>query len=358
MSARLQPEELFQAARERAAQLDVGRGDAAVERVRAAASALFVRIPEPPVYRRAEDPSRKAAQALLPEVERVLAEALAAGRDVSAVAPLEKLVAALLAHGEALCHTAAGRLEAAETAWRRAQELERAAHPTRHLVTSPPRPPPVFDKGSRVSRYDPRPAPQASVKLVCPNMGCKRVGDYAFLTSHAYNRFICPVCRTPFLAYFGELRGLEVEVGRSSKRYFFTVDEVGTTGSTRIEFEEASGQEFPSARRDLLAFVYTEARELKAVVNLTNQRLMWVSPASSCFVATVAFGEGAPELVAFRAYRDDVLRKSAPGRVFIRGYYRWGPDVAAWVSRRPVAREGVRWVLRRVYGRLTRSGFE
>jgi hypothetical protein len=74
-------------------------------------------------------------------------------------------------------------------------------------------------------------------------------------------------------------------------------------------------------------------------------------------VATVAFGEGAPELVAFRAYRDDVLRKRALGRVFIRGYYRWGPGVAAWVSRRPMARGGVRWVLRRVHGRLTRSGF-
>ncbi|WP_326491676.1 CFI-box-CTERM domain-containing protein [Myxococcus stipitatus] len=357
MSPGLQPEEFFQAARERAAQLDVGRGDAVVERVRAAASALFTRMPEPPVYRRAEDPSRKAAQALLPEVEKVLAEALAAGRDPSRAPALEKLVAALLAHGEALVHTASGRLEAAETAWRRALELERAAHPTRHLVTAPPRPPPVFDKATKTSRYDPRPAPQASVKLVCPNTGCKRVGDYAFLTNHAYNRFVCPVCRTPFLAYFGELRGLEVEVRRSSKRYFFTVDEVGGNGSSRIEFEEASGQEFPAARRDLLAFLYTEARELKVVVNLTNQRLMWVSPASSCFVATVAFGEGAPELVAFRAYRDEVLGKSLLGRGFIRGYYRWGPDVARWVERRPVARSGVRWVLRRVHDRLTRSGY-
>jgi hypothetical protein len=356
MSAGLQPEELFQSARERAAQLDVGRGDAAVERVRAAASALFARLPEPPVYRRAEDPTRKAAQALLPEMEKVLAEALAAGRNPASAPALEKLVAALLAHGEALCHTADGRLEAAETAWRRAQELERAAHPTRHLVTAPPRPPPVFDKETRASRYDPRPAPNATVKLVCPNTGCKRVNDFSFLTSHPYNRFVCPVCHTPFLGYFGELRGLEVEVRRSSKRYFFTVDEVGPAGTTRIEFEEASGQEFPAARRDLLAFLYTEARELKAVVNLTNQKLMWVSPASSCFVATVAFGEGAPELVAFRAYRDDVLRKSALGRGFIRGYYRWGPGVAAWVSRRPVARDGVRWVLRRVHGRLTRSG--
>ncbi len=70
----MQPEELIRAAQTRAAGLDVGRGDAALERVRAQASALFAKLPEPPVYRRAEDPSRKAAQALLPEMERVLAE--------------------------------------------------------------------------------------------------------------------------------------------------------------------------------------------------------------------------------------------------------------------------------------------
>ncbi|MFP2900713.1 hypothetical protein ACLEQD_30805, partial [Corallococcus sp. 4LFB] len=83
----MQPEELIRAAQTRAAGLDVGRGDAALERVRAQASALFAKLPEPPVYRRAEDPSRKAAQALLPEMERVLAEAFAVARE-PAVSPL------------------------------------------------------------------------------------------------------------------------------------------------------------------------------------------------------------------------------------------------------------------------------
>ncbi|MBU8897678.1 hypothetical protein DRW03_03575 [Corallococcus sp. H22C18031201] len=355
MSGALQPEELFRAAQQRAAGMNVGPGTVALERVRASASALFARIPEPPVYRRAEDPSRKAAQALLPDVERVLAEALAVARE-PAVSPLvDRLIEALRAHGEALVHTADGRLEAAELAWRRAQDLERSAHPTRQMVAQPSRPPPVFDKATGQSRFDPRPAPQASVKLVCPNTGCKRMGDYAFIASHAYHRFICPACRTPFLAYFGELRGLEVEVRSSSKRYRFTVDEVGTAATTRIDFEEASGQDFPAARRDLLAFLYTEQRELKVVVNLTNGKLMWVSPAASCFVATAAFGAGAPELVAFRAYRDEVLRKSRLGRGFIRGYYRFGPSVADWVVRRPRVRAGVRWALVRVHHRLTRS---
>jgi hypothetical protein len=166
---------------------------------------------------------------------------------------------------------------------------------------------------------------------------------------------VCPACNTPFLAYFGELRGLEVEVRSSSKRYFFTVDEVRGSGSSRIEFEEASGEEFPVARRDLLVFLYTEARELKAVVNLTNNRLMWISPASSCFVVTAAFGEGAPELVAFREFRDEVLRRHVLGREFIRVYYRHGPGLAEWVVARPGVRRGVRKVLSQVHRVLSKT---
>ncbi len=354
----LRPEEFFQAAQGRAAQIEVPRGGeaAALERLRTEASALFARVPEPPLYRRAEDPVRKVAAGLLPEAERVLAQGLALAQSGSAPG-VERLVSALYAHSETLCHTADGRLELAEAAWHRAQELEREAHPTRQWLAKAEQTPPVFDKESGQSRYDPRAAPQVGVKLVCPNTGCKRMTEYAFSAGQAYHRYVCPACNTPFLAYYGELRGLQVEVRRSSQRFHFLVDEVGGGGRSRIEFEEASGAEFPAARRDLLVFLYTDARELKVVINLTNSRLMWVSPASSCFVATAAFGEGAPELVAFRAYRDEVLRKSPLGRGFIRGYYRFGPGVAAWVVRRPRVRAGVRAVLSRVHGRLKRSGF-
>lgn len=358
MCAALQPEEFFQAAQARAAQMDVRRNGvpAAVERLRTDASALFARIPEPPLYRRAEDPARKAAEALLPEAGQVLAQAIAVTWLPDAPSSAHGILAAVRAHSEALCHTVDGRLGEAETAWRKALELERAAHPTRSLVTQAPAPPPVFNKGTGVSRYDPREAPEAKVKLVCPNTGCKKIGDYAFTASHAYHRYVCPVCNTPFLAYFGELRTLEVEAQRSSNRYLFTVDEVGGGSSARIDFEEASGAEFPAARRDLLCFLYTEARELKVVVNITNGRLMWISPAASCFLATAAFGEGAAELVDFRAFRDDVLRHHGLGRAFIRGYYRYGPELAEWVVRHPRVKIGVRGALTLVHRGLKRSG--
>ncbi|WP_245682978.1 CFI-box-CTERM domain-containing protein [Archangium gephyra] len=343
----MQPEELFQAAQKRAATMSLPRAQEAQEQLRAQALALFARIPEPPVYHRAEDPARKAAEALVPELEKVLA--LAVARESGHWEATERILAALKAHGEALCHTVGGRLVQAEEAWRRAVELERQAHPTRALGSKEPVATPVYDRTSGASRYDPRQDPVAQVKLICPNTGCKRINDYGFVPGPGTRRYVCPACSTPFLAYFGELRALEIEHKSSSRRYFFTVDEVRGSGSSRIEFEEASGEEFPVARRDLLVFLYTEARELKVVRNLTNDRLMWISPAGSCFVVTAAFGEGAPELVAFREFRDEVLRQHGLGREFIRVYYRYGPGVAEWVVRRPGVRRGVRGVLKQVH---------
>jgi hypothetical protein len=349
MCAALQPEELFKAAQQRAETMSLPRAQEAQEQLRAQALALFARIPEPPVYHRAEDPARKAAEALLPELEKVLALALAVGRQAGHWEATERILAALKAHGEALCHTADGRLVQAEEAWRRALELERLAHPTRALGSKETLAEPVYDRTSGASRYDPRQEPVAQVKLICPNTGCKRINDYGYVPGPGTRRYVCPACGTPFLAYFGELRGLEIEHKSSSRRFFFTVDEVRGSGSSRIEFEEASGEEFPVARRDLLVFLYTEARELKVVLNLTNNRLMWISPAGSCFVVTAAFGEGAPELVAFREFRDEVLRRHGLGREFIRVYYRYGPGVAEWVVRRPGVRRGVRGVLKQVH---------
>ncbi len=349
----MQPQELIQAAQARSASIEVPRSgpalEAALERLRAESAALFARLPEPPLYRRSEDPVRKAAEALLPEVERVLAQGLALVRLSEGQTAAMPHLEALEAHGAALCHTAAGRLEQAEVQWHRAQELERAAHRTRGWLSQGGKLPPVFEKASGRSRFDPRADPVVRSKLVCPNTGCKRIEEYGFSPLHASHRFVCPHCKQPFIGYFGELSGLELEEHRSSRRYLFTVEELGTHSAARVEFDEASGQQFPAARRDLLVFLYTEKRELKAVVNLSTSRVMWISPASSCFVATVAFGEGAPELEAFRDFRDDVLRHSAAGRAFIRGYYQHGPALAAWVSRRPRVRRAVRRVLARTH---------
>jgi Domain of unknown function (DUF4157)/Double-stranded DNA deaminase toxin A len=67
---------------------------------------------------------------------------------------------------------------------------------------------------------------------------------------------------------------------------------------------------------------------------------------SACFIATACYGTSrAPELEVLRKFRDEVLMKSAPGRWFVRSYYRASPPMAMWLWRhdraRTIVREGL-----------------
>jgi hypothetical protein len=57
-----------------------------------------------------------------------------------------------------------------------------------------------------------------------------------------------------------------------------------------------------------------------------------------CFVATSLFDVTDPETIAvLREFRDEKLLKSAAGRIFVRGYYRLGPWIAAALDRMPLS---------------------
>jgi hypothetical protein len=354
------PEQLFREASQRALQLDVPRAleDAAIERVRLECATYFDRIPEPPIYRRAQDPSRAGAEALLPAGKELLARLLALQRDEAAAPRLSPLAEALRLHLAALCHVSAGRLEAAESAWLEAIEREGAASASRRAwARSDERRTPVYDRTTGLSRFDPSPEPQLQVKLVCPWNDCQKSEQYGLAPTYATHRFRCASCRRAFIGYFGEARGVEItRLHGDAKRYLFRVQELNS-GMAQVVFEDSSGGDFVVARRDLLAFLYTPDRELKAVLNLSSSRLLWVQRNGWCFVATAAFGEGAAELDAFRAFRDRVLARAGPGRAAIRVYYRHGPAAARWLRRHPRARARVRAGLSRMHRLLVRSGF-
>jgi len=62
-----------------------------------------------------------------------------------------------------------------------------------------------------------------------------------------------------------------------------------------------------------------------------------------CFVATAAYGDyDHPQVRVLRAFRDEILATSAPGRAFVRGYYATSPPLAHFIAegslRRAVAR--------------------
>lgn len=65
-----------------------------------------------------------------------------------------------------------------------------------------------------------------------------------------------------------------------------------------------------------------------------------------CFVATASYGSAdAPQVRVLRQYRDRVLRRSRPGRAFIRCYYRYGAYGARALRGRPVLKAAVRAAL-------------
>jgi hypothetical protein len=65
-----------------------------------------------------------------------------------------------------------------------------------------------------------------------------------------------------------------------------------------------------------------------------------------CFIATAAWGSWMdPHVVTLRAFRDEVLMASAPGRAFVSFYYRHSPGIAAVIGRHEALRAATRAAL-------------
>ncbi len=300
-----------------------------LEQLRMTAADLFRRLPEVPVYRRRDDPTRTLA------AERAV-EARALLHRTESLRGAEALTSALRAHLLVLDLLADGRVEAAEGVWHEAMALERAAVSSRRLWSrSDEVSTPVYARDSGSSRFDPRPETAIKVKLACPHPSCHKVADYDFSARLATHPFECQHCKQGFFAYFAELHSLNVESkGKTQHRYRFEVRELNGT-TTRLDFDDASPAVLVAARGDLIAFLYAPKSRLRGVLDLTSSRVLWVKPTGPCFLATAAFGEDAAELDAFRHFRDEALLPSAAGRLFVRAYYAVGPSLAAIVVARP-----------------------
>lgn len=352
----MQVEEAIGAAEQRAMAITISPDqlESAFEHLRAEASLFFGRVPEPPVYRRPNDPVRAQAEALIPAAQEILARAMAFQRTGKLDHVAQPLALAARWYLECVVHTAAGRIAPAEEAWAVATQVERQALSARRLFTrSDEKQAPVFEPATGTSRYDPKPDVSVQVKLACPSSTCHHIDDYAFSPRHATHQFSCPRCKESFIAYFGEVRSAQVEGGDGAARHYLLKLEEPGGGLSRIEFEDGSGAELAISRQDFLAFLYGSDRELRGVLNLSSSKLLWIRRSGSCFVVTVAFGEGAPELRAFRAFRDDVLRRSALGALAVRVYYRCGPGLARGVEAAPGGKRAARWLLKRVHRVLT-----
>jgi hypothetical protein len=348
MKLQVRIEELRARAEEQAKELPPP-ASGALESLRSDATQFFARVPEPPVYRRRDDPAKARAEALVQEGLVLLARAVALQGKEDA----ELWRAALDAHLDALCLIGSGRVEAADTTWHQALQLERKATAPRRLFrrTDEARPP-VFDRASRASRYDPRPEAAVQAKLPCP--GCRKIGEFALAQGHATHAVRCASCNSVFSVYLAEARACEVTKTPGRNHYRFHLEELAGVTS-RLEADDLGHDELLVTRGDLMAFLYAPPGTLRGILNLDTSRVLWLASPGLCFVATVAFGEGAPELDVLRCFRDRTLLASAPGRAFVRWYYRDGPALARIVERTPWLRPLVKTSLRAVVYTLERA---
>lgn len=321
--------------------------DLAAEQLKADLRDFFERVPEPPAYRRKDDPQLPVTTVLLTEAALLWARILQLEADGS-LAVWEQ---ALEGHVRAMTLTLTGQLETAEQAWLGALQREKEAGTLRRAWSrSDEIARPVFDKLEGESRYDARPAHALKVALPCP--ACREKDAFEVSARVARHSLRCRRCGVAFEAYLAEVRSFETKpLGRGRRRFSFRLEEPGGLPS-RLDFDSLVEGELPAARGDLLAFVYSASRDLKAVSNLSSGRLLWVQPGSLCFIATMAFGEGAVELDAFRAFRDRRLLSRWWGRQFVAGYYRWGPPAARLLGATEASRAVTRGLLKAIHRAL------
>lgn len=391
-------DELILQARERAGTID-SKALPCLDELRIEAKALFEALPEPPAYKRAQDPTpQQAARQIGPALDllaRLYALSASAARvtplapsacqpgpgrdlqgrlhraigslkpqsrsplarlDGDAQASLSALTQALELHLRALHALSAGQIVEADLlaseAKSRAQRALGEGVLFRFVGLEGPLP--AFDRASGVSRYDPRAGQRLKVQLTCMGGRCHKRSQYELPAQMAFHRLNCPQCGQAFSALLGHTRSLNRTNHGVVSHYALRFELLGE-GPRLLEFDDASQRPFEAKSGDFLALVYSCTGPLSAIENLTTGALHQVVPKGACFVATMAFGEGAPELDDFRAFRDERLLPHPLGRAFVRAYYLHGAALADLMSKTALTRKLARWSLEKLHGHLARD---
>lgn len=93
--------------------------------------------------------------------------------------------------------------------------------------------------------------------------------------------------------------------------------------------------------------------------NKKAKEQLYGKPKSGCYVATAVYGSyDCPEVWVLRRYRDQVLAKSVPGRMFIRTYYATSPTLVKMFGEKGYFKKGLKPILDYFVERLKKKGFK
>ena len=82
------------------------------------------------------------------------------------------------------------------------------------------------------------------------------------------------------------------------------------------------------------------------------------SSSDGCYIATAVYGSyDCPEVWTLRRFRDEVLRESVLGRLFIRGYYAVSPELVRHLGSKPLFQKPVKMALDSFVSNLNKAGF-
>ena len=109
------------------------------------------------------------------------------------------------------------------------------------------------------------------------------------------------------------------------------IDDVKAADETPSEAPAASAEDFADAQPEQEQTASEEAPCACTETPCCSEQAAPEAPKKKegCYIATAVYGSyDAPEVRTLRRFRDETLKKSAAGRMFIRVYYRFSPPIA------------------------------
>ncbi|AXK67973.1 CFI-box-CTERM domain-containing protein [Burkholderia sp. IDO3] len=175
--------------------------------------------------------------------------------------------------------------------------------------------------------------------------------------------------------WFSKDKGHSFIHGEAATDYFFHVSDVIGAEAPRdgdmVEFDATSNNRGPRAakvriverqsrapasqhRDDRVECIACKKKMVPRIITHRGRPERSVCPYCAatfkrfgmCFIASAVYGDyDAPEVLALRGFRDNVLRTTKPGRWAIRTYYRVSPPLARFLHAHPKLAQRIKPVL-------------